>query len=151
METERDERSMRLLELIKAGDKLGYHSLRQSFGDPDRPFVLDFSGVILCGLDLSGFTFDFHMFMGAFFCGSNLRGASFVGAELTGVDFRGANLEDTDFDDAYMRGVDLRGARGLDSHTPHSWSSVCSGLSSVKGLPPGTFADAVAAGYEERG
>ena len=68
-------------------------------------------------------------------CGSSLRGAKFKGADLRGSNLRGAD----------MHGADLRGAK-LDQ-SAHQWAST-KNLEHARGLPPGTFADAVAAGYK---
>ena len=97
----------------------------------------DITGAELQGVDLPGADFRGMTLTQVDFSGAELCRADFSGSLLYGADFGGANIEDATFE----------GARGL---RPVQLAEIGSGLESAYGLPPGTFADAVAAGYTSR-
>jgi len=95
---------------LETGGKAGVQIGTESAGREDEVPPLDFSGMLLDGIDLS-----LGKLYGAKFRGSSLRGTCWIGSELgvaeftdcdlSGARFDGATLDDTRFKRAVCRGV----------------------------------------------
>lgn len=72
--------------------------------------------------------------------GANLRGAVLSSTNLTGADLTGANLSGANLFDANLTGAQM--------NQPVSMLATCRGLEDAWGLPPGLYADTIAAGYK---
>lgn len=92
--------------------------------------------------------------------GAYLPGANLRDADLSGLDLTDANLSETDLLNANLRGsilygANLKGAMLLETNFTNAkldqpayhWARTKQ-LEMARGLPPGLFADAVAAGYK---
>lgn len=79
----------------------------------------------------------------------NLMRATLIRANLEGANLWLARLEETILSEMKLKGAKLwRGEYNMRDLLPGQLAQVGSGLEWVHGLPPGMFADAVAAGYK---
>lgn len=130
----------------------------------------DLKGANLRNADLEGLNLSWSSFEGADLEGANLQGADLGrallfrvnlkhaklgralldeavlrGTDLSWADLEGANLRKADLEGANLNGAKLKEVKEL---VPGQLARVGVGLEFACDLPPGTFADAVAAGYK---
>lgn len=76
----------------------------------ERNLVVDLTGAMLHGMDLSGLNFARGNLSNADMSGSNLSKSNFFNSNLTNVNFKGANLTDADFSFANLTNTKREGA-----------------------------------------
>jgi len=137
-----------LIALLRAGNVIEFNRHR-------KESMQNESTMELSGADLRGAIFHGADLRGANLSGADLRGAHLYGANLSGADLRGAGIIGANLSGADLRGAKLNGVKlyesnltGVNLDQPAVMWATAKGLHLVWGLPPGAYADAVAAGYK---